>query len=388
MRTLLVINATVHQPAVAEAAEHHPRKDYAELQRRLAADVLDLAAVRRRLPARLLSRVIGTAVVQAAMAWTRAARYDAIFVDRESAGSILAALCSLGRRRPRLVVIGHLLSSRRKRLLLRLLGIRRTLDCVIVHSSQQQRAAEELVGLRPEQVALVPYQTDERFWRPKPARLKRQICSAGLEYRDYETLVEAVRDLDVEVVIAAASHWSKHQMQAGTQPLPPTVRVVSLDYPALRDLYAESLFVVVPLREVDNQAGITTILEAMAMGKAVVVSHTVGQTDVVRDRRRVSRSDPQRTTQPDWALSLGAASEAALGHTGIYVRPGDATELRRAIDFLLTHPEEVQLMGANGRRLIERAMGLDHFVARVADLMGVEPAASVPAPAGSAVSAV
>jgi glycosyltransferase involved in cell wall biosynthesis len=283
------------------------------------------------------------------------------------------------------VIVGHLLTSRKKRLLFRLPGARRTLDCVIVHSSRQQRAAVERIGLGPEQVTLVPYQTDDQFWQPRTAAPKRQICSAGLEFRDYATLIEAVRGLDVEVVIAAASHWSKHQVNAGAQPLPPNIRIVSLEYAALRELYAESLFVVVPLREGENQAGITTILEAMAMRKAVVVSHTRGQTDVVRDRRRVSRTDPERPTQPDWALSLGATAETSHGQTGLYVRPGDAGELRRAIEFLLTHPDQAQTMGANGRRLIEEAMGLDHFVARVAGLIRREPASPVPASAGAAV---
>jgi hypothetical protein len=39
---------------------------------------------------------------------------------------------------------------------------------------------------------------------------------------------------------------------------------------------ARSSVVVVPLFDVDFHAGITTILEAMAMGKAVIVTHSMG----------------------------------------------------------------------------------------------------------------
>ncbi len=284
--------------------------------------------------------------------------------------------------RPRLTMIGHLLSPPGKQALVRGLRLDRVIDAVVVHSTLQARLAERTLGLLPDQVALVPYQTDERFWAPRdedgggdgdaPAR----ICSAGLEYRDYETLVEAVRGLPVELVIAAASHWSTHQGLAGERPTPPNVRVDSFDYAALRDLYASSLFVVVPLHDVENQAGITTILEAMAMGKAVVVSHTRGQTDVVRDRRHASRSDASRPTQPDWARDLGAPEETARAHTGVYVRPGDPDELRRAITFLLEHPDQARAMGANGRRLVAQTMGLDHFTARLAAIIrGDAPAA-------------
>lgn len=371
MRALLVINARRDQSADAEIdADRRPRQDFRELQRRLSADVLDLSVLRGRW--RVVERLLGTAATQALVAWSRTARYDAIFVDRETTGGILAALCRLRRKRPRLVMIGHLLTSPRKRLLFRLLGIGRAVDCVVVHSSTQQHVAIAEIGLHPNQVALVPYQTDERFWRPQRITPKRQICSAGLEYRDYATLIEAVRGLDVDVVIAAASHWSKHYTRLAEQPLPPNVRVVSLDYLALRRLYAESLFVVVPLHDVENQAGITTILEAMAMEKAVVASHTRGQTDVVRDRRRLSRTDPERRTQPDWAQALGTTAETTRGQTGIYVRPGDPDELRRAIEYLLAQPGEARIMGANGRALVTEALSLDQFVSRIAKLMGME----------------
>lgn len=373
VRTLIVINAFIDSASNAPSMSGaRPRKDYHELRRRLDADILDLGAVQQHRWSRVLCRLLGAAAGQALVAWLRAGGYDAVFVDRESTGAIMAGLCRLRRRRPRLVMIGHLLTSRKKQMLLRLLGIRSTLDCLIVHSSIQREAAEQRLGLRPDQVALVPYQTDEHFWRPLDVPMRRQICSAGLEYRDYETLVEAVRGLDVDVVIAAASHWSKHQANFGD--LPPNVHIVSLDYAALRNLYAESLFVALPLREVENQAGITTILEAMAMGKAVIVSHTLGQTDVVRDRRRVSRTDPSRATQPDWARSFGTSMETCdEGHTGLYVKPGDVEELRKAIQFLLRHPAEARLMGTYGRESVVQAMGLDHFASRVADLVRGEP---------------
>lgn len=370
MRTLLLINATLDRSLEREiAAGGYPRKDFLELQRVLKADVVDVGALDERMWTRLTRRLVGTGLTQALLAWTLCPRYDAIFVDRETTGFALAAFFKLVRHRPRLTMIGHLLSPFKKQALCRSLRLHRQIDCVIVHSSLQQRLAEHTLGLRPKQVALVPYQTDERFWTRCDIPVKNQICSAGLEYRDYRTMIEAVTGLGVDVVIAAASHWSKHQGVSAAQDVPSNVHVASLDYAALRQLYAESLFVVVPLQDVENQAGITTILEAMAMGKAVIVSHTQGQTDVVRDRRRRDRAAPQRSTQSDWARALGVTGSTAEGHTGIYVAPGDARELRRAIEFLLAHPEQARLMGENGRRLIEEAMGLDHFTARVATLI-------------------
>ena len=49
----------------------------------------------------------------------------------------------------------------------------------------------------------------------------------------------------------------------------------------LRALYARSRFVVVPLLPSDSDNGITTILEAFAMGKAVICTETAGQIGVL-----------------------------------------------------------------------------------------------------------
>lgn len=383
VRTLLVINATL-DPTIEQAiaAGRSPRKDFLELQRALGADVIDLSALDGQSWTRLMRRLLGAGVAQALLAWIVSARYDAVFADRETTGLLLAALSRLRRRRPRLVMIGHQLAPPKKQALFRALRLHRAIDCVIVHSSLQRRIARDTLGLEPEHVAMLPYQTDERFWRPRDVPLKNQIVSVGNEYRDYTTLLEAVAGLDLDVTIVASSHWSKHRTVAGAD-LPPRVRLASyLDYEALRRLYAESLFVVVPLYDVEYQAGITAILEAMAMGKAIIVSHARGQTDVVRDRRRHNRSDPQRPSQSDWLQTLRVDDSIAQGQTGLYVMPGDPVELRRAISFLMAHPEHAREMGANGRRVVESAMSLDHFTERMSALIrgdhGIDPASGRP----------
>jgi glycosyltransferase involved in cell wall biosynthesis len=73
---------------------------------------------------------------------------------------------------------------------------------------------------------------------------------------------------------------------------------------------------------------------------------------------------------------LGADDETAEGHTGIYVRPGDADELRRAIAYLLAHPDVARMLGANGRRFVESTMSLDQFTDRMVALIEGHAAAS------------
>lgn len=363
-RTLLVMSThgdSTAQTAVAEG--RWPRKDFLELARALDADVLDLAALDASPAARAARRVAGPAVAQALLAFARRGRYDRIFTDGEHIGLPLAALLARCRRRPRHVTIGHLLSTRSKRLFARALRPAGGLDLVLLHATSQVAPAHAL-GLRAGQTRLIPYGVDTRFWAPRPAPQPQSlICSAGLEYRDYGTLMAAVDGLPLRAVLAAGSRWSRHSLAAGTT-VPANVEITRLDYTELRALYAAARFVVVPLHDVANQAGVTTLLEAMAMGKAVIVTATRGQRDVVRGRLWTA-AGPANDVIGD-PRAFGVDSAEAPAETGLYVAPGDAGALRAAIRHLLDHPEEAERLGAAGRALVQRSMTLGRYVAQIA----------------------
>ena len=149
------------------------------------------------------------------------------------------------------------------------------------------------------------------------------VCAVGQELRDYPTLVDAVRGLELDVVIAAASPWSKRADTSAGLDVPPNVTVRACDPFELRQLYADASLVVVPLQENDFQAGITTILEAMSMARAIVCTRTTGQTDTIVE-----------------------------GETGRYVPIGDAKALRTAILDALTDVAETQRQAASGQRWV------------------------------------
>lgn len=391
-RTLLVISA---QPspdlpqAIAEGRE--PRRDYYALQATLNADLLFRDEGGRTRIGRVLKRIGGARLAMAWEAFRRSHVYDVVYTDAENVGLPFALMLKLRARlrgsvkQLRHVMLTHYLSTRQKRLLFHL-GAGSHIHTMIVHSAAQEVLAKDALRMPVARVVRLPYFTDEHFWRAQPDGIDESarvvaageqqpiICAVGLEFRDYTTLVEAVRTLPVDVRIAAASMWSHHSAFAGSPELPAHVTVQGYRYVPLRDLYAAARFVVVPLQEVDNQAGITVILEAMAMGKAVIVSATRGQTDVVRDRRNGGRGRVER----EWWPGFVDAPEVAetLGHlaTGFYVRPGDAAELGRAIAYLLAHPDLAEEMGRNGRRVVEEVFGLDAFAARFASVIRGEPA--------------
>ena len=359
---LLVVS--VRQAAVPPGTA--PRKDYAVLQQQLDADVLDLTAIDRSRIGRLLARVAGNTGAQAWLAFRASRRYRVIMTDGEHVGIPLALLLKVGRRRVAHVTIGHRITATKKRAFFRWFRVHTHIDRIVLHSRRQYELGIHELGIPAQRLALLPYQVDTDFWRPRPdVAEERLICSAGLEFRDYPTLARAVNGLDARVVIGAASHWSKRRNTANDIPTPVNVAVSRFDYQTLRDLYARAMIVVVPLDDTDFQAGVTTILEAMAMGKPVIVTHSWGQTDVVEDRRSVTRGAQPRQRAESFLRIFAARANIALQPTGLYVLPGDAAALRQAIVYLLDHPDQRRALGDAARRTVEQLTTVEQFAERL-----------------------
>src|SRR6266540_6845499 len=347
-----------------------PRKDYTALAEALNATVLDYGSVQRSWLGRTISRIAGLAMAQAILAFLQSNRYGAILTDGEHIGIPLALLLKLKRSPVAHVTIGHRLSTPKKRGFFRWFRAHERIDRIAVHASTQREIAIADLGIPADQVVLVPYQVDPGFWAPKPrVAEERLIASAGLEYRDYPTLFGAAQSLDAEVVIGASSHWSRQRNTAGGSSIPENVHVDSFDYQALRDLYARSSVAVVPLYDVDFQAGVTTILEAMAMGKPVVVTHSQGQIDVVEDRRAATRGPVPRIRPVSLLRAIAAEAGETVEPNGFYVPAGDSEGLRRAIQYLLDHPAERRVLGDAGRRAVERFLTVDQFAERMSALV-------------------
>jgi glycosyltransferase involved in cell wall biosynthesis len=305
-----------------------PVPEYLALERDYGVQLLDWSALQIE-PGRSAARSL-----RHAAAGRRAAEAcDALFSDGEHVGIPLGiALGTIGPSRPH-VVLGHHLTTRSKPLMLRWLrhmGISR----VLVHSRAQLKLAVETLGFSPSSVAFVPYYADAKFWRPQAVTPAPLIVSAGREHRDYATLAAAVKDLAVSTVIAAGSLFSPSAVCRMPETMPANVSVGQRSPSALRDLYDQAAVVVVPLIPTDFQAGVTTILEAMAMAKPVVVTATEGQRDIVVD-----------------------------GETGVLVPPGEPGALREELERLLADPAERRRLGSNARDAVSAQFDLPAYAA-------------------------
>ncbi len=329
-KALMVVSAEVEQSLRTEVrAGLRPCPEYLRLQDRHGVRLLDWSALGVG-PHR---RSIGLSLRHAGAALSELPRTDVVLSDGEHVGIPLALAMRARRRATPHIVIGHHLGSPRKAPIFRWAKAQRRMDRVLVHSPNQLELLHRRLGFSRQQLHLIPYGVDTEFWAPGPIVEEADlVLSTGREHRDHQTLVDAVAGTARLFVTDTSAH-SPRARRRGPQAWPEWVERRSLSHIDLRERYDRAAVVVVPLLPTSYPFGITSLLEAMAMAKPVVVSDTEGLRGIVEH-----------------------------GRTGLLVPPGDATALRRALRDLLEDADLREGLGQAARAVVVGRFGLDQFV--------------------------
>lgn len=207
----------------------------------------------------------------------------------------LRGLLAVWRRRPKLVVLGSVervvpwfirlrrygLLGRARLLVTNQLHLDdeqlRQVDCVVLYARPLITSARPLLR---ERAAFLPLPADGDFVSARSAaQAGTHVFSGGGADRDFASVVEAVRGVAVALEIVTFTP----EMVAES---PENVVVhgpMSVQDYLIR--MASSLFVVVPLRNPASQHGQTTVVQALALGKAVVATRSPGVVDYVEEER-------------------------------------------------------------------------------------------------------
>lgn len=174
---------------------------------------------------------------------------------------------------------------------------------ILTNSSAEVGLIARRFGIPEARLRFVPMYTTI----PDPGMRAEQdgsVVSIGRTLRDLDTFVEAARYIPALVVVVAGR---RDRMPAD---LPGNVRVFrEIPLEQSCDLLARASVAVAPLLPAERSTGQVFIFEAMAMGKPVVATRSIGTVDYLRD-----------------------------GENALLVEPGDAMALAAAVNRLLKDP--------------------------------------------------
>lgn len=260
-------------------------------------------------------------------------RYDAIITGNIKTAQILGFIRAILRlKSPKHVVLELMLDEQRASLMWRFKrAIQRILfssaDLIFVSSKSEIATYAERLRLPRERFRFLPFHTDII----NPERIATHgsyIFSAGKTGRDFNTLLRAIKDLNVKAVIVS------DQYHAQELDVSPNVSLmVDISYDDYLRLLRECHFVVVPLHSLVKSTGQVVILEAMGLGKPVIATETVGTVDYIQH-----------------------------GVNGLMVPVGDAEALRAAIEGLLEDKQLYDRLAVNGLDTVLKHHTFDMYV--------------------------
>jgi glycosyltransferase involved in cell wall biosynthesis len=235
--------------------------------------------------------------------------------------------------------VNRLRNRMMRRLYLRAIG---SVDTVVAYGHAEADELRSWVAplSAPPRVEFVPFGVDTRYFRPLATDPDVDVLSIGADpQRDYDLLGRVAVGLPT-----VAFRIVTDAERARTLGDPPANVTLAQDIPfaEIRGLLARARVVALPVRDNLYSGATTTLLQAMAMAKPVVVTRT-----------------------PAVASGYGLVD----GENCRLIPPGDEQSFTAALGELLADPDRATALGAGARETAERQLGWDRYVDAIAGVL-------------------
>jgi glycosyltransferase involved in cell wall biosynthesis len=274
-------------------------------------------------------------------------RADVVFSTVDTVGIPVMLLKRAGRVRPPLVYVAIGLPERLARLRgrrMRRLYADAIGSCYVVlaYSEQEAEDIRRWVGEQggAARVEFVPFGVNARSLAPDGVTPTLDVVSVGADpHRDYDLLVRvAARMPNVSFRIVTSADHARALVSR-----PANVALESeLPFDEARRRLAEARLVALPVRENSYSGATTVLLQAMALGKPVVVTRT---------------------------RAIASGYGLVDGENVRLVAPGDEDGFERALVDVLGDGARAQALGAGARATVEREFGWERYVDRLEKLL-------------------
>lgn len=235
--------------------------------------------------------------------------------------------------------LAQLRSGRMQRRYARALG---TASAIVAYSEHEARVLAAWLSERGVHapVEFVSFGVDVDAFRPSSVAPEVDVVSVGADpHRDYELLFDVARalpDTSFRVVTTA-----EHARSLPTRPQNVAVET-DLPFDEMQRRLERARVVALPVRDNSYSGATTVLLQAMALGKPVVVT---------------------RTAAIESGYGLDDGDNVRL------VAPGDATSFSRALAEILGDDEQARALGSRARATVAADLSWDRYVERLTRLL-------------------
>lgn len=178
-----------------------------------------------------------------------------------------------------------------------------------------------------------------------PTDIKKGFISTGKENRDVKTLIQAFSQTDeqLDIYIAESCGNVNYKSIIEKCSFPQSIQIHYTEgiipY-ELAKIVAGKSCIVIPCLDFPYTVGLTTLVEAFALGVPVITSRN-----------------------PNFEMDIDKEK------IGITVEYGDIQGWEKAIRYIAEHPEEARQMGKNARKLAEERFNLEIFSREISETL-------------------
>ncbi|MEW6068096.1 MAG: glycosyltransferase family 4 protein [Nitrospirota bacterium] len=270
-------------------------------------------------------------VVQTLKASLKLRKYDLIISHGSQSAIFLAFIRSLFgiKNTPHLIIdVGCLNGGRSSQPELSIFQFSmKSISGLIYHVSSQKTHYDRYFPFLSKKAFFIPFGVDTEFFKPLNVKQEDYILSVGYKFRDWLTLINAYSQIKTNTALKIVGPEELNIELPENVYLQPYVPINTL-----KELILKAKFIVLPLVDLPYAHGQMTLLQSMAMGKAVIVTKVPSTVDYIND-----------------------------GENALFVRLNDVDDMRNKIEFLLHNPDEIFRLGENARKSIENKFTEKHM---------------------------
>ncbi len=278
-------------------------------------------------------------------------RYDIVFTSTAYSSLVLKALLHIKRFKWVILdfnVLGTIADGKGFRQKMYAWAVSKA-DGIVCISQAAADAMKKRFPKLAENVIFLREATDPNYFKPQldlPAggMEKDVVISVGNYGRDFTTVIEATKGLNVECRLAtkpASAVKYRHMSIDMPETIPPHVTVKTYPHDKMLHAFAESKVAVVAVAKRDDytdSVGTFALGEAMSMGKAVIVTHTKSMESYVKD-----------------------------GINGVFVPYKDQAAMRTEISKLLRNADLRSRLGSEARKFAVEYLDPERFARGLAE---------------------